>query len=59
MDLPSDLNKRRPLPFGVFGRDRLYSRESVLHLQDTVISTSIVSLSQRLQASTAYGAKVA
>jgi hypothetical protein len=36
-----------------------YSRKSVLHLRDTVISTSIVSLSQRLQTSEAYGAKVA
>jgi hypothetical protein len=42
--LPSDLNKRRPLPLGVLAETAFYSRESVLHLRDTVISTSIVSL---------------
>ena len=36
-----------------------FSRASVLHLRDTVISTLIVSLSQRLKTSEAYGAQVA
>ena len=49
MGLPSHLNKCDGLFRSVCEAETaFYSRESVLHLRDTVISTSIVSLSQRL-----------
>ena len=59
MGLPSDLNKRRPLPFGVFGRDRLlFARIGASSAGHGCIDADRF-LGHRLQTSKAYVAKVA
>ena len=56
MGLPSHLNKRRPLPFGVFGRDRLLFAQIAASSAGHGCIDVDRFLGHRLQTSKAHGA---